>query len=283
MDEKQIISNLQKKQLIILKEIVRLCDANNIRYYLGYGTCLGAIRHKGFIPWDDDIDVLMPYPDMMEFENICANHLNTEMFFYQTPRTDSEYGLSFCRMRMNSSKLIEKNSVGTGSHTGIFVDIYPIYGAAKSLYGKCLQILHAMIYCLFHYNNSVKNHGRFMMLGSEMLLKMFSNKNKKKIAVKYFEKMSKYNYETSDEVVSLHSQIAEMRRVFPAKIFGNGKRIEFEDMHVMVPFDYDQYLTICYGDYMRLPPLEKQCMHHEYVFVDFNKGNENFIKHRKGK
>lgn len=124
-NEDKTIAAAQKVMLEILQEIHKICVENNLTYWLEAGTLLGAVRHKGFIPWDDDSDVSMPRADYEKFLKIAQEKLPEDMFL-QTQDTDKEYPLSWAKIRKNGTLLVETGETGNEKyHHGIFVDIFP--------------------------------------------------------------------------------------------------------------------------------------------------------------
>lgn len=268
MENKTIEDKLKDVQLEIMIEIDRLCTKHNIRYYLAYGTLIGAIRHNGFIPWDDDIDIMMPYDDMIKFAKICESELD-ERFFYQSPESEQEYGLTINRVRRNNSLLLEPTLMGKKVHQGIMVDIYPLFGAETTKFKRKMQVVNAMRRALYMLDEPVKNHGSIMKLGSSFLLKTKTLKHKKKIAKRLTDKMVKKSFDNSEFVTVLDSGIKEMSTTYKKEWFGNGIRHKFEDYEFIVPCDSDSVLRTYFGDYMQLPPVEERKYHHEYLKIEF--------------
>ena len=119
------IKEIQNQQLMILKELDRICQKHNIKYHLMGGTLLGSIRHKGFIPWDDDIDVSMIRADYEMFLDVCGRELNSG-YFLQTNKTDKNYIMQFAKLRKNHTLFIEKSMNDLDIHHGIYIDIFPL-------------------------------------------------------------------------------------------------------------------------------------------------------------
>jgi len=139
------LTELHQKLLEILEYIDKICKENNIKYSLCAGTVLGSIRHKGFIPWDDDLDVMMIRSEYNRFLE-CARKENNEKFFLQEERKDCPY--YFSKIRMNGTTLIEKTDVKKKwrkMHQGIFVDVFPVDYASKNKFHCSMQTVYARL------------------------------------------------------------------------------------------------------------------------------------------
>lgn len=266
----ELMVGLQSVQLEIAEVIKRICEKNGIRYFLAYGTLIGAVRHDGFIPWDDDIDIMMPYPDLLKFEKACKTDL-PDGYFYQSPQTDPEYRLSIMRVCKDNTLLLEKGTADKNIHHGIFVDIYPIYGAAPKNKRK-KQIFQAMKRALYLLDEPVKNHGAVMRLGSTFLLKTKTKKGKARAQQKLFQNISQYDYDQSENVVCLDSSVVKMRTEYKREWFGDGVMHKFGDTQFMIPDNPDEILKKVYGDYMQLPPEDERKPHHDFVDIKFDCG-----------
>lgn len=273
MKFKSMEDALKFVQTEIMIEIDRICSKHNLRYYLAYGTLIGAIRHNGFIPWDDDIDIMMPYDDMQKFAEICKDELDSR-FFYQSPETEEEYGVTINRVRRNGSLLVEPTLEGKNVHQGIMVDIYPLFGAETGVVKRKIQVINAMRRALYMLDEPVKNHGIIMKLGSAFLLRTKSRKTKKRIAQKLTKKFAELSFDKCDLVTVLDSGIKEMSTTYKKEWFGNGVRHKFGEYEFMVPVDSDKVLRNYFGDYMVLPPVEKRVFHHDYKKIEMPEGIE---------
>ncbi|MCH5157840.1 MAG: LicD family protein [Clostridiales bacterium] len=264
----ELMKKVQDVQLEIAGVIKNVCEKNGIRYFLAYGTLIGAIRHDGFIPWDDDIDIMMPYPDLLKFEEACKTDL-PQGYFYQSPETDPEYRLSIMRVCKDNTLLIEKETADKKIHHGIFVDIYPMYGAAPKNKRK-IQIFRAMKRALYLLDEPVKNHGALMRAGSSFLLKLKTKKGKARAQKKLFEKITRFPYDECDEVVCWSGSMKSFKLSYKREWFGNGVMHKFENTEFMIPENYDAVLRQVFGDYMLLPPEEERKPHHSYTDISFN-------------
>lgn len=257
---------LKYVQKDILREIDHICTKHGLRYYLAYGTLIGAIRHGGFIPWDDDIDIMMPYDDMLRFAQLCKTELDPK-FFYQSPETEEEYRLTINRVRRNDSVLSEPTLVGKKVHQGIMVDIYPLFGAAQGKFSRRLQVLRAMKRALYLLDEPVKNHGFLMKAGSSVLLKLKTKRGKAKAARRLTEKFAALSFDQSPLVTVLDSGIKEMSTTYRREWFGDGVRHKFDENEFMVPANADAVLRRYFGDYMVLPPENERVFHHNYLEI----------------
>lgn len=177
------IKGLQEKELLILKELKRICDTNNLTYFLAYGSLLGAVRHGGVIPWDDDIDVCMNYSDYIRFKEVCSTQLGID-YFLQTDETAPNARMSYLKLRLNKSTLIVDHVVDRDMHHGISIDIYPLYNVPDNRFQRMIQLCASAVYMLFETDSVPKNHGGILAFGSRILLKSFRGRTR--ILIKYF-------------------------------------------------------------------------------------------------
>lgn len=257
---------LKYVQTDILREIDRICNKHDLRYYLAYGTLIGAVRHKGFIPWDDDIDIMMPYEDMLKFAEICKTELG-EKYFYQSPETEKEYRLTINRVRRNGSVLSEPALVGKKVHQGIMVDIYPLFGAEEGKIKRLIQVIRAMKRALYMLDEPVRNHGTLMKIGSSFLLKIKTAKGKETAAKRLTARLAKKTFDSSEYVTVLDSGIKEMSTTYKKEWFGPGVKAPFGEEEFSVPCDADAVLRKYFGDYTVLPPEEERKYHHDYLEI----------------
>ena len=265
MSDKELRKVVRKVQLDILIKLDEVCKKNNLRYYLAFGTCLGALRHKGFIPWDDDIDVLMPYADAKRLINL-QNEFGKK-YFVQSKETDLEYNSIAMRIRDEDTTCIEKNEVDLKTHKGIYVDIYPYYECSSNRVIRLLDILRSNLLKVLVSNTPPVNHGGFLAWISKVILHLYSgNYRKRKIkeiedrlaSVKGNEILDYYG-----EDIGLFTAIS-----YPKEWFAKPKRLEFEGKYFDGATEPEKYMKKRYGDYMKLPPVEDQVVHHNYVVLD---------------
>lgn len=251
------IKGLQQKELEILKELKRVCDKNNIGYFLAFGTLIGAIRHQGFIPWDDDIDVSMNYDDYCKFIEVCRYDLKDE-FFLQTIDNEPESGLTYLKLRMNTTTLILDKTVDKDINQGINIDIYPVYHVPDNGLLRKIQLLSVAVYMLFCEQRVPENHGKVMTFISRLLLCALRGKARHAIRDLCHKYMAKYEGKETKYKAQFYGNLDRCRRIYPAYYFDKTTGRLFVDEYFPVQVEYDKYLTQRYGDYMKLPPKEEQ-------------------------
>lgn len=277
------MNDLQKCQLNILIEFIRLCEEHNLTYYLVGGTCLGAVRHKGFIPWDDDIDVGMPRKDYDKF--IQLQKEIKKPYFIQTYKSDKNYIYNFAKIRDCTTTFIENTFVCHQFNHGVWIDVFPIDGMSKEVkpaieFKKKVRWTWHQVYLM--YLPALKRKLRLKTLWKDIPLNivafLFGLLNVGHYRNKLVDKkVTKLSYDDAVLVGNYFGNNAK-REAMPKEIFEEGTDGVFEGIKVKLPKDYDKYLTLLFGDYMKLPPVEQQIGHH------FDKGfslSEDYLTYRK--
>lgn len=252
----------------ILEFIVRICNENNIAFYMAWGSCLGAVRHHGFIPWDDDIDLYIPYCDYEKFKQVCLREQG-ETYFYQDLHTDPNYFLNFAKVRKNNTTSMTEAEKHIDMHWGIGVDIFPLFEYDRPEIRKADQVrLMVMKKFAFLPYFQAMHQTAFQKIMS-FFYRMTGVKFRDWYFKNAFSKIArKGNYLMDADSYNLHPLI------FEKIIFGTGLTLNFEDLEVKVPDDYDKYLTAAYdADYMQVPEKgSKDYFAHEGVIIDCEKG-----------
>jgi lipopolysaccharide cholinephosphotransferase len=250
------LRKMQLRILDILVEVDRVCRKHNITYWLDWGTLLGAVRHGGFIPWDDDIDIAMLSEDLARFKEIAPKELN-KSFFLQTKETDPSYRLPFCKIRdLNSFYVTKHEDFTRDYHKGLFIDIFEIvpYPNVNKKLTRFIMHWYQKINFFFCIKNdiSLKNHLAtiifpIMKLGLDVIWSILNLGRKNRLGLeKHFTSGKTYTREM----------------IFPIK------DIVFEGKVFMGPSRPDLCLTEEYGDYMQLPPKEKRKVH--LIHIEFD-------------
>lgn len=257
---------LQLLQLDMLVEFDRVCKINNIKYQIWGGTLLGAIRHQGFIPWDDDSDIIMLREEYEKFKKV-ANQLNPDICFFQNHQTDSEYRWGYGKLRRTGTKYIRTGQEHIKCKTGVFTDILPLDDVPKSTIGQMLQDFHC--YCLrkILWSEVARvNSKGFWKIWFTILSKIptrfvftqlswYENKSKNSRN----RKVRTLTYTSIGKLYYKHP--LKDRYGMPKEWFLRTQEYDFEKKKLLGLKDYDEALTFLFGDYMTLPPEDKRDPH----------------------
>ena len=268
------LRKLQLLQLLPLLEIRRICDKYNIQYSLAYGTLLGAVRHKGFIPWDDDVDVIMTRDNYNKFHYACQFDLDPH-FYLESMDNNTKYSLLFPKLCLRGTKMTDYFSDGGGVHYGIWVDIFICDNAPEK---KIIQLGHKFVIKLLKatcnaklnvglVNSPLKRFLRLILTSPLQLLDI----NQIKILMKHV--VEKYNSRESTYVLDAGSP-DYWRNLFPRYIFDDYCLIEFENISFSISKYYHELLQITYGDYMIIPPDSERERH---VLTEFSFGDYQHV------
>ena len=273
--DNETLRKVQLAQLEIGKEIKRVCDENGIKYFLDSGTLLGAIRHKGFIPWDDDMDMGMLREDYERFIEIAPKELKPE-YFLQTWKTDKSYPYAFAKIRKKGTVFIEAVSQKTNAHNEIFVDVFPydIYPDDETVRTKLTKKIKLLKYSLW-MKDGMTPWLRHKSVLDRLLVKakyvphyFYALTHSRDAMIAEYEKlMPMHNAETSKYYVEQSGGTPFGKWIIPTECFKDFIEVKFEDTMFLVPEKYDLYLKTVYGDYMQLPPVEKRGNWHQIVEV----------------
>lgn len=257
----------QKQSLDILVEFDRVCRANNLRYWLAYGTLLGAVRHGGFIPWDDDIDVQMPSDDYKKFIEIGASQLR-QGYFLQTDKNEPQSGVGkgIFKIRKDNTFFVNDFDVFTFDyHRGIFIDVFEAVDYPTLPKSLCMFFFKKMhkFYGFFHYNRPLtfKNIVSYFLfpvayIGCKVLWWMLCACRKRNRIYTRMERIT-YGYPTLKTDMFPLSEVA------------------FEEHKFLAPKNIDAYLKNIYGDYMQIPPKENWRIHAKFICTDLSKCHYN--------
>ncbi len=282
------MNDLQKKQLDILKAFIRVCEKYNLTYFLVGGSCLGAARHQGFIPWDDDIDVGMPREDYDKFIELQKEYDGTP-YFIQTWKSDPHFTYNNAKLRDSSTTYIENFYVNHQINHGVWIDVFPIDGFAYN-FDKPRQ----------KYAHLVSNVWRqsFISYIPQMRRKFSKGTWFKDLFIniaailmwpfdichwrrKYTEKLLRKVPFKDAEVVGNMCGTNKKKEAMPKAIYSETTKLKFEDIEVCVPKEYDQYLTLLFNDWRKWPPKEQQVGHHHNKGFSLTQDYKSYMKEHK--
>lgn len=275
------MNDLQKVELELFCVFKETCEKLNLNYFLVCGSCLGAVRHGGFIPWDDDLDVGMFRDDYNRFME-QAPALLPEGFFLQNYKTQKGWPHIFSKLRNSNTTYIEKDFAYMDINHGVFIDIFPLDGFPDdpSHIKKFMQrerlfsIKHSTV---FPVHPKAKFRTRVLY---KTLRLLGYHKRVGKLVAKHQAFKERYPVEKSNMIKDLGTKHKSVS--IPKEYFGKGREVPFEGITARVPENTDGYLTCLYGDWKQIPPPEKQKGHHYYKICDINKPYTYYMN-KKGK
>lgn len=265
---KEKLHLLHSELLNMLKEFDKICSENNLRYSLAGGTLLGAIRHKGFIPWDDDVDIVMPHPDYENFISIVKEkYYNDYTIADIRENTCATLFVKFCKI---GTKLVEVANAGTSFNSNFFIDIFPVENTPNNLkerakIGKKFNRYRKMLLCAISYkypSTLLKQAAK----ESKILRKEYSKKRflgflaclygYKRLIAK-LDKLSRYKEKGDYFVIPFGARYYDFE-LYKSDYFDKLIDADFEGCKFKISHRYEEYLKLMYGDYMKLPPVESR-------------------------
>ena len=274
---------LQAKCLEMAEYFVQFCKENDLLCYLCGGGAIGTLRHKGFIPWDDDLDFFMPRKDYEKLAQLWPQKADSR---YQLSKSNENYidRNLFITIRDTQTTCIKPYQQDLDIPHGLALDVLPLdYYPANGLSRK-KQVIAALVYSLFCAQTIPEKHGGVMKWGSQALLALVpSKKLRYKIWKKAEAEMTKYTKEESDGITELCSGPYYMKKKYPISSFEDALWFPFEETELPIPVGYDAYLKTAFGDYMTPPPVEKQVGHHDAVLIDLEKSSTHYKGEYYGK
>ncbi|WP_304960405.1 LicD family protein [Thomasclavelia cocleata] len=263
------LDELKKIECDILNYVDKICSKYGLQYFVCGGTLLGAIRHDGFIPWDDDIDIQMPRKDYERLKQI----VNTEKGYYKFFSMDNpDYYYVFGKLVDTRTKLIETKQKKSIEGLGICIDIFPLDGLPQNIimaervfykYRRNQKYLYNFNSIEFPelYNNIILNIKTIMYWGISKIHFLFLGENKLKFMIN--KKITKYDYYKSRYVCNVGGRWGE-KELYPSNWLLPVKRHKFENFMVNIPNMYHEYLCSMYGNYMELPPIKSRIPDHNF-------------------
>ena len=263
------VREVQLYKLEILKDFADLCKKNHLRYCLYGGTLLGAVRHGGFIPWDDDIDLLMPWNDYNRFLKIYSKQL-PEKYFVQNYQTDPCFPLMFTQLRVNNTTSMPVKNAALDIHWGICIDIFPLVGINESgLKEKIQKKTISLIYSFLSVD--IIKAANVPCAGMQKVI----NRIPRKIRHAFVDACYAIAFRNSEKKRNCTDLFStDVTDIGDYRDWIDTEDMMFEGIPFPVPKQYDKLLTLVYGDYMTPPPVEERGGHELQLgdqILDFNK------------
>ena len=262
------MTELQSKLLEMFSWFTSYLDENNYTYYVVYGTLLGTIRHKGFIPWDDDLDIAMPRKD---YERLIKSFDQViDHYKFESPYSETDYMYPYAKLFDINTTLVDH--LRKPVKRGIFIDVFPLDGLGNNK-EEAIKFHHKIQrkYNFYSTQTCALRKGRKWYKNLAIIIgriNLFFN------AKKYAQKLDKlaalHDYDSSEYVACVFGAYAQ-REVFDKKIFAKPVSYKFENINVKGPEQYDAYLKQLYHDWTKLPEESKRGVQHDFVEFDLNK------------
>lgn len=264
------LKKMQQIELEMLLEVDRICRKYKIAYSLDGGTLLGAVRHKGFIPWDDDIDVIFLREEYCKFRQACKKELDNERFFLQDYKSDKHYRWGYAKLRRKNTEHIRLGQESMKQKTGVFIDIFVVDNVPDN---PILRRLH-------HFLCFIIRKALYAPLGvrqtenavERIVYRMLCLISKKQ-AFAMRDYLAKISNRKETELISHYTfeYPKHCRYGLPRSCFKEFIELEFEGYKFMTFKDFDTYLSMYYGNYMELPPVEQRVPHCKVSKLDMSK------------
>jgi lipopolysaccharide cholinephosphotransferase len=273
MNETVTIKETQQTELEVLRVVMEILDRHGLKAYLAGGTCLGYVRHGGFIPWDDDIDIMMMRSDYEKAKDVLINELPSE-YKYCDYLEEEEYPYNFAKVRKIHTAFVHAGDAHLNINHGIYIDIFPLDCAFKDSSKQkkaCSKILSLRLKVDLAYMSFYKyGHLRKVWMLPIIFFSHFiynGTKIQKRIEnlIKKWDNINSSDYE---KIVSYNGSYKN--EIHNKTILGNGKRVDFCGVPAWIPEKYEDYLRNLFGDFMKLPPLDKRVSHHDVIYLSLN-------------
>lgn len=274
--EEEPLRKLQLVELQIMKCFARMCEENGLRYYLLGGTLLGAVRHGGFIPWDDDVDLCMPRPDYVKFLELAETELSDSNYKVLSIYNDSTYRQGMAKVTANVLRIVNR-SANEERIEDAWIDIIPLDGFPDNpvlAFGHKLRLMFWKVMdatAEFDYVVDVRRDrgavGNFLLKAFEGVCRVVRpfGDNYHEVLLRTDRALAKYPYESSSQCINLYAARG-FREIFSKDCLAEGKEIKFEDTLFRAPIKEHDILATIYGpDYMTPPPADQRNWHNSEV------------------
>lgn len=271
------IKALQKKELEILKYFKYICEENNLPFVLAGGSCIGAVRHHGFIPWDDDVDVFMMRPDYERLYREWNTLSNNSQ--YELCRSDEDHNYRHAAMTLNDNEttFINFRTMDQDVNQGIAIDILPMDLLSPNTLTALRQRVEAVRFQLYINQRLPDHQGKLLRTLTRIPLALVKSPKKRyQIWKKAEARMIKPSFTESKVAIELVSGLKALSRPLRPEWFTEAKTVSFEDTEMPIPAGYDEYLSTVFGDYMKIPSKADQQAKHHTSLIDTENGYKKY-------
>ena len=268
----EILLKVWDIEIEILEQFHLFCIKNNLRYTLAYGTLIGAIRHKGFIPWDDDIDVMMPREDYEKMLKLWSEEVS-DQYVLQDYNSDDDYTNNFAKIRKNNTTFIQSEDEKQKKyHKGIFIDVFPGDRIPNNFILKKIVYIASAVNLLYSRKFCSGLNGLIGVIEKILLKTNKTNFSKRR---NYAEKIMKHWNKNTELKFVFPCTIQCCKKYLPSDMFENLKIANFENREFYITKNYDEILRNEYGNYMLFPPENEQKWKHHPILIDFKNNYED--------
>ena len=261
------IKELHNKILEITVYLDSFCKAYNIDYYLMGGSALGALRHKGFIPWDDDLDVFMTYDNYIKFIRYAEKYLDNGKYYLQKENTE-EWPMFFTKLRMNETTFIEEDTESSNMHQGIYIDIMCLNNVYKNIVPRYFQYFAALTLTAQSIaQRGYKSNRSLKKKVAMTFANLFVRGVIKKFLIFFVRNLNK---KPTVMVGHFFGKAPFLKTSFPRDWLGKQRYVPFEQEMLPIPMSAEKYLTLRFGDFMKMPDestMAEYPIHAKYVDV----------------
>lgn len=275
------LRTLQLTQLEILKKIDQVCRKHQIPYSLYAGTLLGAVRHGGFIPWDDDLDLCMARADYERFLSVWEREPH-EGYLLQNKENAPGFTQSFTKIRKDHTTFLQSEAEAGQYHTGIFVDIFPIDRMPRGRLAAAVFKLRCMVYQLYTREFVPPEASRPVQWSCGLLLRLVPPRRRGALRQRLLRDITRYDREPGLRTAAIET-MASLRRTFPPDMLDAYTELPFEDGRFLCFAGWDAHLRCKFGDYMQLPPESERAWKHHPVILDFHRNYEELPQNERSK
>lgn len=268
----EVLKKVKEKEFEILCAVDDFCKDNDIKYSLAYGTLLGAVRHGGFIPWDDDIDICMDKENYDKFILLWEESKH-ENLILQNKQTDKDFSQLHTKIRLDNTAFLQQGEQGTHYHKGIFIDVFPYCRGPQSGFERFSFKIKGLFLLLFARDFAPPKASFSVKLFSSFCLKTVPRSKHYSLYKKLLKSVSE-KYSDKNRPYYQYGDLTGYSRAHPYDMFDSYIDLEFENRLFPCVSDTDTFLKIWYGDYMQLPPEEERTWKHTPVLIDFEKNYE---------